>query len=72
MLALLNWEVHKHELPDVMKRLTFVEQSEIMKFLPETFEAIFNILHQSDSVQTTLLVYAHVVYSSHPTVLSDL
>jgi hypothetical protein len=47
LLSLLNWQSHKHELPEVLKRITFVEQAEVMKFLPETFYAMFEILHRN-------------------------
>jgi hypothetical protein len=62
MLKLLNWESNRDILYDrVLPSILYISPSEIMKFLPETFEALFNIMHESDAPQNTLKVYAHTL-----------
>ncbi|EFA76538.1 SH3 domain-containing protein [Heterostelium album PN500] len=44
LLTLLKWDQYTGDLGDVLNRFTFVDQIEIIKFMQETFNALFAIL----------------------------
>eukprot|EP01133_Synstelium_polycarpum_P010994 gene10994-12806_t len=44
LLTLLKWDEYAGDLGEVLNRLTFVDQIEIIKFMQETFNALFAIL----------------------------
>ncbi|GAM22716.1 hypothetical protein SAMD00019534_058910 [Acytostelium subglobosum LB1] len=44
LLSLLRWDQSSGDLSEVLNRFTFVDQFEIIKFMEETFKALFAIL----------------------------
>ncbi|EGC38812.1 hypothetical protein DICPUDRAFT_27977 [Dictyostelium purpureum] len=44
LLTLLKWDQYSGDLGEVLNRFTFVDQIEIIKFMQETFNALFAIL----------------------------
>eukprot|EP01132_Coremiostelium_polycephalum_P004848 gene4848-6043_t len=44
LLTLLKWDKYNGDLAEVLNRFTFVDQIEIIKFMQETFNALFAIL----------------------------
>ncbi|KYQ89326.1 SH3 domain-containing protein [Tieghemostelium lacteum] len=44
LLTLLKWDQYHGDLAEVLNRFTFVDQIEIIKFMQETFNALFAIL----------------------------
>ncbi|GAM25576.1 hypothetical protein SAMD00019534_087510 [Acytostelium subglobosum LB1] len=44
LLTLLKWDKYTGDLAEVLNRFTFVDQLEIIKFMQETFNALFAIL----------------------------
>ncbi|KAL6044687.1 Dedicator of cytokinesis protein 3, partial [Balamuthia mandrillaris] len=62
MLGLLNWNSHRHELANILNRFTFVSQTELMKFLPDIFEAMLAIWTQMEGThELSKLVYDALV-----------
>ena len=49
MLQLLQWKnLQKSSIPDILNRFTYVPSIEILKFLKESFDAMFAILENAD------------------------
>lgn len=49
LLGLLNWSSDTNLLEDSLKALIQVDKKEIVKFLPDVLDALFNILVQNDN-----------------------
>lgn len=63
MFALLQWHTEVKHLKDTLARFMYADQAEIMRFLPETMGALFQILEsQSDKVieEATFHALVHV------------
>ena len=60
MLSLLRWKSFNGNFTDLMNQFKYVDQSEIVKFLPETFDAMFAIL-DSKSTGVAIPVYGSLV-----------
>jgi dedicator of cytokinesis protein 3 len=66
LLSLLRWkELNVNELMDVLKKVVFVPEMEIVKLLRETFDALFEILVEN----TTKAEVEDLVFSALVTVL---
>jgi hypothetical protein len=65
LLSLLLWNGEVDQMGDIIKRFTFVDVIEVMKFVPETFERLFNMLIATPKSNppslTTLEVYDAIV-----------
>lgn len=48
LLGLLNWSTHKETLEDSLNSLMKVSPEEVVKFLQDILDALFNILVQND------------------------
>jgi hypothetical protein len=59
--SLLKWQDDRARLPEVLNRFTFGSQFEIIKFLPETFNAVSQIL-DSGVEGVDMLVYDAVIF----------
>lgn len=59
LLGLLNWSSHKETLEDSLNSLMNVSPEEVVKFLPNILDALFNILVQNDNP----LKYDHLVFN---------
>ncbi|XP_055923008.1 dedicator of cytokinesis protein 1 isoform X2 [Eupeodes corollae] len=49
LLGLLNWSAHKESLEDSLKALATVPGEEVVKFLQDILDALFNILVENDN-----------------------
>ncbi|XP_035514057.1 dedicator of cytokinesis protein 5 [Morone saxatilis] len=52
LLGLLNWRSNPEDLDQILKRLMEVEGSEIVKFLQDTLDALFNIMMETSEKDT--------------------
>lgn len=48
LLGLLNWSTHKETLKESLESLMKVSPEEVVKFLQDILDALFNILVQND------------------------
>lgn len=60
MLGLLNWASHKETLEESLNALMNVSPEEVVKFLQDILDALFNILVQNDDPQK----YDNLVFKS--------
>lgn len=58
LLGLLNWSTHKETLEDSLNSLMKVSAEEVVKFLQDILDALFNILVQNDDPPK----YDHLVF----------
>lgn len=58
LLGLLNWTTHKETLEDSLNSLMKVSAEEVVKFLQDILDALFNILVQNDDPSK----YDHLVF----------
>lgn len=49
LLGLLNWSTHKETLAESLNSLMNVGPEEVVKFLPDILDALFNILDQNEN-----------------------
>lgn len=59
LLGLLNWTSHKESLEQSLKALMSVNPEEVVKFLQDILDALFNILVQNDNPSK----YNHLVFN---------
>uniref|UniRef100_A0AAX7UGF0 Dedicator of cytokinesis 5 n=1 Tax=Astatotilapia calliptera TaxID=8154 RepID=A0AAX7UGF0_ASTCA len=52
LLGLLNWRSNTEDLDQILQRLMEVEGSEIVKFLQDTLDALFNIMMETSEKDT--------------------
>uniref|UniRef100_A0A8C4HLF0 Dedicator of cytokinesis 5 n=1 Tax=Dicentrarchus labrax TaxID=13489 RepID=A0A8C4HLF0_DICLA len=63
LLGLLNWRSNPEDLDQILKRLMEVEGSEIVKFLQDTLDALFNIMMETSEKDTyDTLVFDALVF----------
>ncbi|XP_055851030.1 dedicator of cytokinesis protein 1 isoform X1 [Episyrphus balteatus] len=60
LLGLLNWSAHKESLEDSLKALATVPGEEVVKFLQDILDALFNILVENDNPER----YDNLVFMS--------
>jgi len=58
LLTLLKWDQYNGDLAEVLNRFTFVDQIEIIKFMQETFNALFAILEAKKVLDPDLVFQA--------------
>ncbi|EGG21230.1 SH3 domain-containing protein [Cavenderia fasciculata] len=61
LLTLLKWDQYNGDLGEVLNRFTFVDQIEIIKFMQETFNALFAIL-EAKKVSDPDLVFSVITW----------
>ncbi|TWW60672.1 Dedicator of cytokinesis protein 5 [Takifugu flavidus] len=63
LLGLLNWRSHPEDLDQILQRLMEVEGGEIVKFLQDTLDALFNIMMETSEKDTyDTLVFNALVF----------
>ncbi|XP_070136941.1 dedicator of cytokinesis protein 1 isoform X2 [Drosophila bipectinata] len=63
LLGLLNWSAHKETLEQSLKALTLVPGEEVVKFLQDILDALFNILVENDDPEKyDQLVFMSIIY----------
>uniref|UniRef100_A0A3B5MA08 Dedicator of cytokinesis 5 n=1 Tax=Xiphophorus couchianus TaxID=32473 RepID=A0A3B5MA08_9TELE len=63
LLGLLNWRSNSHDLVQILQRLMEVEGGEIVKFLQDTLDALFNIMMETSEKDTyDTLVFDALVF----------
>uniref|UniRef100_H3D1P3 Dedicator of cytokinesis 5 n=1 Tax=Tetraodon nigroviridis TaxID=99883 RepID=H3D1P3_TETNG len=63
LLGLLNWRSHPKDLDQILQRLMEVEGGEIVKFLQDTLDALFNIMIETSEEDTyDTLVFNALVF----------
>eukprot|EP01104_Vermistella_antarctica_P007977 TRINITY_DN1983_c0_g1_i1.p1 TRINITY_DN1983_c0_g1~~TRINITY_DN1983_c0_g1_i1.p1 ORF type:complete len:1550 (-),score=477.61 TRINITY_DN1983_c0_g1_i1:103-4533(-) len=61
--GILNWKTYEGNLSEVLKRITFVDSIDIIKFLQEIFDACFEIMEgKANEVALQPLIYDAVVF----------
>ncbi|KAL9823364.1 dedicator of cytokinesis protein 5 isoform 1-T1 [Geothlypis trichas] len=63
LLGLLNWRSNAHNIAHNLRKLMEVEGGEIVKFLPDTLDALFNIMMEMSENETyDFLVFDALVF----------
>ncbi|NXV03625.1 DOCK5 protein, partial [Cettia cetti] len=63
LLGLLNWRSNSHNIAHNLRKLMEVEGGEIVKFLPDTLDALFNIMMEMSENETyDFLVFDALVF----------
>lgn len=56
-----RWKTYAGDLTEVLNRFTYIEKVEIIKFLQESFDALFAIL-EARTEEISILVYNAIVF----------
>lgn len=63
LLGLLNWSAHKETLEDSLNALSNVPGEEVVKFLQDILDALFNILVENDNPEKyDQLVFMSIIH----------
>lgn len=62
LLGLLNWIAHPNKLEESLKTLMNVKGEEVVKFLQDVLDALFNILQNSESSKFDSSVFNCLLY----------
>ena len=60
--SLLRWRSHPSQISEILNRLTFGDPFEIVKFFQEIFDAMFQILDESNDESIENLVYDSILF----------
>lgn len=75
LLQLQAWNANQDNLAEILKKVTFMERIEILKFIKEIFDAMFSILDAkedvADSVYDTLVFIIGIVVDDKASQFSD-
>eukprot|EP00727_Mastigamoeba_balamuthi_P004667 m51a1_g14199 putative dedicator of cytokinesis protein 4 (2069) ;mRNA; r:125563-134282 len=60
---LFNWRLNVGALQDTLKKLTFLNNDEIVRHLEQIFQALFEILSQSEDINVQHTVYDAILFT---------